>query len=116
MLREISAESVYEFIISYSAVVFLFHLLFFEGETYEKKIHCYNCFLWKHGRRITEDDLLFFFAVLPKFPTVAFHSVSCPVSLPSPSHTCDLPLTALSLDFLTDGVSQDFFCSNALSL
>lgn len=94
-------------------VVFLFHLLFFEGEITKKRFTA-NCFLWKHGRRITGDDLLFFTAA-PKFPTVAFHSVSCSVSLPSPSHSCDLPLTALTLDFLTDGVSQEFVCPKAFS-
>ena len=83
-------------------VVFLFHLLllfsvFGGGDVREEDSLQSNCFLWKHGRRITEDDLLFF-AAAPKFPTAAFHSVSCSVSLPSPSNTCDLPLTALSLD------------------
>ena len=41
-------------------VVFLFHLLFFEGEITKKRFTA-NCFLWKHGRRITGDDLLFFY-------------------------------------------------------
>ena len=107
------------FMISSLSVVFLFHLLllfsvFGGGDVREEDSLQSNCFLWKHGRRITGDDLLFFAAV-PKFPTVAFHSVSCSVSLPSPSHTCDLPLTALTLDFLTDGVSQEFVCPKALS-
>ena len=65
------------FMISSLSVVFLFHLLllfsvFGGGDVREEDSLQSNCFLWKHGRRITEDDLLFFLRQFRNFPPLLF--------------------------------------------